>query len=144
MTNICIVGGSGFIGTAIATRLKSRSAAFSLVDIRDSQTHGEHVVAADITKKDSLPPALQGDCIIHQVAVHRDDVRPLSRYHDVNITGTKNVCSAAVANGIERIVFASSVAVYGFAEPRTDEAGAIAPFNDYGRTKVGAEQVLLK
>ena len=144
MTKICIIGGSGFIGTAIANRLKDRGEAFTLVDIRDSQTHGEHVVTADITHKDSLPEAVQGDSIIHLAAVHRDDVRPLSRYDDVNITGTENVCAAAVANGIERIVFASSVAVYGFAEPGTDETGAIAPFNDYGRTKMGAEEVLLK
>ena len=38
--------------------------------------------------------------------------------------------------------FTSSVAVYGFAEPGTDETGAIRPFNEYGRTKFDAEEKL--
>ena len=35
--------------------------------------------------------------IINLAAVHRDDVRPLSRYDDVNVQGAKNVCEAAVS-----------------------------------------------
>jgi nucleoside-diphosphate-sugar epimerase len=42
---------------------------------------------------------------------------------------------------VQTIIFTSSVAVYGFAPINTDEAGKIAPFNDYGRTKYEAEQV---
>ena len=34
------------------------------------------------------------------------------------------------------------MAVYGFAEPGTDESGAINPFNEYGRTKPEAEEKL--
>ena len=48
----------------------------------------------------------------------------------------------AEEKGIEHIIFASSVAVYGFAPPDTGEDGSINPFNDYGRTKHAAEQVL--
>ena len=39
------------------------------------------------------------------------------------------------------LVFTSSVAVYGFAAPDTDEKGPLHPFNDYGRTKMEAEEV---
>jgi nucleoside-diphosphate-sugar epimerase len=42
---------------------------------------------------------------------------------------------------VNKIIFTSSVAVYGFAPLETDESGVIAPFNDYGRTKWEAEQV---
>ena len=41
--------------------------------------------------------------------------------------------------GITKIIFTSSVAVYGFAEPGTDENG-ISPFNEYGLTKFAAEE----
>jgi NAD dependent epimerase/dehydratase family enzyme len=44
--------------------------------------------------------------------------------------------------GINKIIFTSTVAVYGFAEPGTDESGAINPFNEYGRTKFEAEEKL--
>ena len=42
--------------------------------------------------------------------------------------------------GIEKIIFTSSVAVYGFSKPQTDESGEINPFNDYGKSKFQAEQ----
>jgi nucleoside-diphosphate-sugar epimerase len=42
---------------------------------------------------------------------------------------------------IPGIVFTSSVAVYGFAAPDTDEQGPLIPFNDYGRTKREAEEI---
>ena len=45
------------------------------------------------------------------------------------------------AKGTNKIIFTSSVAVYGFAPLGTNESGVIAPFNDYGRTKWEAEQV---
>jgi len=68
-------------------------------------------------------------------------VTPKSLYDEVNVEGAKNVCKVAEEKGIKRIIFTSSVAVYGFAEANTDENGKFAPFNDYGRTKMLAEQV---
>ena len=66
---------------------------------------------------------------------------PLSRYDDVNVQGAKNVCEAASKHGIHKIIFTSSVAIYGFAPADTDESGESNYFNDYGRTKYLAEQV---
>ena len=73
--------------------------------------------------------------------MHRDDIRPLSRYDDVNVQGAVNVCEAARENDINKIIFTSSVAIYGFAPSGTDESGEPNYFNDYGRTKYLAEQV---
>lgn len=56
------------------------------------------------------------------------------------VTGAENVCSACTQLGIKRIIFTSSVAVYGFAPLGTDETGKINYFNDYGRTKWLAEE----
>jgi len=74
--------------------------------------------------------------------VHRDDVRDKSEYYSTNVEGTRNVCRVAQERGIEKIVFTSSVAVYGFAAPDTNEDGLINPFNDYGKSKYQAEKVL--
>ncbi len=73
--------------------------------------------------------------IVNLAAVHRDDIRPLSRYDDVNVQGSVNVCEAARKHEINKIVFTSSVAIYGFALADTDESGEPNYFNDYGRTK---------
>ena len=90
---------------------------------------------------DSLDQLAKVSTIINLAAVHRDDVRPLSRYDDVNVQGAKNVCEAARKHGINKIIFTSSVAIYGFAPADTDESGEANYFNDYGRTKYLAEQV---
>ena len=91
---------------------------------------------------EALRLALDKDAVIVNLAAeHRDDVRPLSLYDEVNVQGARNICTVAREKSINTIVFTSSVAVYGFAPIGTDESGTIAPFNDYGRTKFEAEQV---
>jgi GlcNAc-P-P-Und epimerase len=84
------------------------------------------------------------DTIFHLAAAHRDDVRPLSRYQEVNVDGAANICALAESVGANRIVFTSSVAVYGFAPPDTGIDGTIAPFNEYGRTKALAEEIFVR
>jgi nucleoside-diphosphate-sugar epimerase len=81
------------------------------------------------------------ECIINLAAEHRDDVYPISRYDETNVKGAVNVCKVANKNGIKKIIFTSSVAIYGFATADTDESGEPNFFNDYGRTKYLAEQV---
>jgi nucleoside-diphosphate-sugar epimerase len=81
------------------------------------------------------------DTIINLAAVHRDDIEPKSRYDDVNVQGSRNICNAARKYGINKIIFTSSVAIYGFAPADTTESGKPNYFNDYGRTKFIAEQV---
>jgi nucleoside-diphosphate-sugar epimerase len=81
------------------------------------------------------------DTIINLAAVHRDDVYPRSRYDDVNVQGSVNICETARKYNINKIIFTSSVAIYGFAEANTDEKGKPNYFNDYGITKHLAEQV---
>jgi GlcNAc-P-P-Und epimerase len=96
----------------------------------------------DVRDRDALAAAVRGGrAIVNLAAEHRDDVSPRSLYDEVNVGGAVNVCDAARSNGIDRIVFTSSVAVYGFTSKETDETGIIKPFNDYGRTKAEAEAV---
>ena len=67
-------------------------------------------------------------------------VTPKSLYDEVNVQGSENICSACSELGIHRIIFTSSVAVYGFAPVGTDESGEIKYFNDYGSKKFLAEE----
>ena len=73
-------------------------------------------------------------------AEYRDDVEPKSLYDEVNVDGAENVCKVCSKYGIKKIIFTSSVAVYGFAPLNTNETGEINYFNDYGRTKWFAEE----
>ena len=138
---IAIIGGSGFIGTRLSLRLSLSKKSFQIIDKVSSSFFPEKVLSADIrlpilTSFSKVPSAL-----INLAAEHRDDVRPLSLYDEVNVDGARNVCEFARAKNINKIIFTSSVAVYGFAPLGTDESGAILPFNDYGRTKWEAEKI---
>lgn len=143
MHKICVIGGSGFIGSALCRRLgKLPTDSFQIIDKNQSLFFPEKVKLADVRNLDSLNDAIEdGEYIINLAAEHRDDVFPLSLYQDVNVSGAVNVCNVARKKNVKTIVFTSSVAVYGFAPIGTSESGKIAPFNEYGRTKYEAEQV---
>ena len=139
---IHVIGGSGFIGSRLGNLLSQSGVDFKIVDKAPSQTFPKQIIAADVRSREALDAALaDASILINLAAEHRDDVRPLSLYDEVNVEGAKNVCLVAREKEIRTIVFTSSVAVYGFAPENTDESGQIAPFNDYGRTKYEAEQV---
>jgi len=141
--SIIVSGGSGFIGTQFCRLLSEGSNAFRIIDKVPSASFPLQSHQVDICDLAALLPVAEGSAIVHLAAEHRDDVRPVSRYDKVNVEGTRNIVKVAEAKGVEQIVFTSSVAVYGFAPPDTGEDGKIAPFNDYGRTKLEAEQVLI-
>ncbi len=140
---INVIGGSGFIGTRLCRRLKQAAAVdFSIIDKADSSTFPEKVKIADVRSVDALRLTVSENSIILNLAAeHRDDVRPLSLYGDVNVGGAMNLCTIAREKNVNTIIFTSTVAVYGFAPLNTDESGAIAPFNDYGRSKHEAELI---
>jgi nucleoside-diphosphate-sugar epimerase len=139
---INIIGGSGFIGTRLSTILKRDNQELQIVDKVISGTFPNQTLIADVRSVMALESSISENAIlINLAAEHRDDVKPLSLYDDVNVQGAKNLCVVANKKNVKTIIFTSSVAIYGFAPLGTDESGKIAPFNDYGRTKYEAELV---
>jgi len=139
---INIVGGSGFIGTRLSILLKRDEVEFKIVDKTISGAFPNQTVIADVRSAEALESAVsENSILINLAAEHRDDVRPLSLYDEVNVQGARNLCAVARQKGINKIIFTSTVAVYGFAPLGTDETGAISPFNEYGRSKYAAELI---
>lgn len=143
MQIINVIGGSGFIGTRLVRRLRSKEQlVVQITDKAPSKVHPDVVSLGDVRSVEQLRTSIaNGSVIINLAAEHRDDVRPLSLYDEVNVGGARNICAIAREKNVQTIIFTSTVAVYGFAPIGTDESGKIAPFNDYGRTKYEAEQV---
>ena len=137
---ITVIGGSGFVGTNLCRQLSLKQQDFEIIDLKMSNQFPEKCKIADVRDAESLRNTISGEVVVNLAAVHRDDVRDKSEYQRTNVDGAKNVALVCKEKGIDKIVFTSTVAVYGFAEPGTDESGAINPFNEYGRTKFDAEE----
>lgn len=133
---IAITGGNGFIGARLAAQLIEQGHQVVPVDTAAS-------TPVSIMDRAALAQAFAGcDVVYHLAAAHRDDIFPRSLYYDVNGTGTKNVIDAANDSGVTKIIFTSSFAVYGLNTGTPDEDSAPQPFNDYGKSKLEAEQHL--
>ncbi len=141
--NVLVTGGSGFFGTNLVSDLLKDGHSVSIYDKAKSETYPDLCTVADVRDKERLREALQGiEAIYHLAAEHRDDVRPCSLYYDVNVGGAKNLVYAAEKNNTEKIIFTSSVAIYGLNAGEADEESPIKPFNDYSKSKYQSEQVL--
>ena len=139
---IVVVGGSGFIGSRLSSLFLRDRLDFKIVDKVISESFPKVTVIADVRSIKALNSAIsENSILINLAAEHRDDVKPLCLYDDVNVQGAKNLCLVATKKNVKSIIFTSSVAVYGFAALGANELGKVAPFNDYGRTKWEAENV---
>jgi nucleoside-diphosphate-sugar epimerase len=142
-TEIALIGGSGFIGRNMARLFEQQSVPYRIIDIAkpEFESRGRYV-HADVQDPGGIREAIRGcNIIVNLAAAHRDDVRPASLYYTTNVDGAKNICDAATALGITRILFTSSVAIYGFLDNEATEETPANPFNHYGKSKWEAEAV---
>jgi Nucleoside-diphosphate-sugar epimerases len=141
---IVLIGASGFVGTRLIGLLKeSNSYELKNIDLEQSHFFSDITEIGDVRDKKCISEKLKdSDCVVLLAAKHRDDVTPISLYYDTNVEGMKNTLQAMEENNVKRIVFFSSVAVYGLNKDNPNESGIKDPFNHYGKSKWQAEQVL--
>jgi len=146
-----VTGGAGFIGSHIAQRLLKDG---HEVRILDNLTTGRldnlaafaddvEFVEGDIRDPAVLEQVCAGcELVFHQAAVVSVpySVDHPQETHDVNIQGTFNVLQAARSQGVRRVMFACSAAVYG-EDPELPkrETMAPAPLSPYGLEKIAGE-----
>ena len=139
---VFVIGGSGFIGSRLLGVLRERGHEVRNYDRIESPVIEGITTIGDVTDTAAIAATAAGhDIIVNLAAAHRDDVRPVSLYDEVNVDGARAVVAAAKLNGIRRILFTSSVAVYGLDKNDAAEDSVPEPYNDYGRTKLEAEKI---
>lgn len=148
-TSVLITGGCGFIGVNLGKALvaaNQRVAAYdnltegSLDDARDAGY--EEVIVGDLLDADALSSAMEGvDAVVHlaaQTSVIESIAAPVD-FVRANVEGTASVLEAARHAGVRRVVFASSNAPLGDAEPPTHEGIVPRPASPYGASKLAGE-----
>ena len=142
---IAMIGASGFVGTRLIDLLKNEPEKYEMknIDLLTSHFFNDITTIGDVRNQEQMDHELAGaDVVILLAAQHRDDVSPVSLYYDTNVGGMEKTLKAMEKNGCKRIVFFSSVAVYGLNKVNPAENHPADPFNHYGKSKWQAEQVL--
>ncbi len=136
---IAVIGGSGFLGSSLCKILKNNEKPFVNYDINKSLDFPDDYEYFSVENKNSDFKSSY-NAIINLAAVHRDDERK-EDYHKVNVEGARNICDLASRRSINKIIFTSTVAIYGFSDGPIDEDFNPNPFNDYGKSKLEAEEI---
>src|SRR5262245_5351464 len=148
-----VTGGSGFLGSAVVRALIERGVRVRAL-VRATSPRGNfegldcEVVLGDLTDRESLKAALRGvRYLFHVAADYRLWARDPSEIIRANVEGTLNLKREALAAGVERIVYTSSVAalrVAGATVP-VDETATLSPeeaIGAYKRSKTMAERAV--
>jgi len=145
-----VTGGAGFIGSHIAEELirtgKGEVIVFDDLSVGKAENipAGCTFIEGDIRHKKKLARAMKDvDLVFHNAAFVsiRGSFERLREELDINCLGTLNVLEAAVERGVKKVIFASSMAVYG--EPRylpVDDEHPLNPISPYGLSKARGEQ----
>ena len=140
---IVMIGASGFVGTRLINLLSECEGYDGRnVDLLPSHFFNDITVIGDVRDQEQMDRELAGaDLVVLLAAQHRDDISPVSLYYDTNVGGMEVTLKAMEKNGVKRLIFFSSVAIYGLNKKCPDESHPADPFNHYGKSKWQAEQV---
>ena len=149
---VAVTGGAGFIGSHVLDKLAAAGYAPIVLDLIPSPHHSPgtfETAIADITDFTAVCGALRGcDAVVHLAAVAdvNDVVADPVRANVVNVGGTQTILEAARTTGVQRVVYGSTVWVYGASpvEGIVDETSPLAlPEHLYTATKIAGEMYSL-
>jgi len=156
MRSALVTGAAGFIGSHLVDELLKEGWNVTGLDncstgIRSNlSTAGEsfELIGGDLRDKVALATAIDGvDVVFHHAAAISvpESVEKPARTTDVNCTGTAKLLEIARDEGVDRVILASSAAVYGSnAETPVSEEAPTAPESPYALSKRYTEQLALQ
>lgn len=146
MSRVLITGGAGFIGRALAIRLKNLNHDLTIIDLEKKFTflHDSFTkYSLDIRNYENFKKIehLEFDYIFHLAAQTASAISQEEPELDVdtNVKGTLNICNYARKCKAKKIIFTSSMATYGNKEGKIKESDVQTPLSNYGVSKVAGE-----
>lgn len=144
---VLITGGTGFVGSNLVPPLIEGEGQIDILARNESADIPEEssLVLGDVRDLESLPTFKPYDLVIHlagMVSIQQAVENPTSTFQ-TNAMGTQNVLERSRIDGVDRLIYLSSGAVYGDPEYLPiDESHPIQPLHPYASSKLAGEHVV--
>lgn len=146
-----VTGGTGFIGGNLVRALVRESEEIKVLVRKSSRIDhleklGVEIVYGDLNNRESLAEAIKGcERLYHTAALFKVLLsrREKKKIYEVNVEGTRNILSAALEEGVDKVVFTSTIATLaggnrnGFITENIADAQPLP--SDYAKSKHQAE-----
>ncbi len=148
--SVLVTGATGFIGRHLVERLaregvRIRALACPDTDVAWLEARGVDIVRGDILDYQAVERATANCRLVFHLAAKTEALElPRETVRGVNVQGTAHVARAAVRAGVGRLVFCSSVGVYGrvITNHAINENTTAKPDSPYGESKLLAERIV--
>jgi len=149
---VCVTGGTGFIGRALVRRLLAEGAQVRVLArpskrADELEAQGVEVVRGDLSDPEAIERVGREAQVVYHTAAKVDPPGTRTEFFETNVRGTERVLQACLCAGVGRVVYLSSVAVYGLVREgeRIDEN---TPYDDapekrdfYAQSKIAADEL---
>jgi nucleoside-diphosphate-sugar epimerase len=136
-----IFGGSGFIGTHLTQTLLANGYDVHIADFQSPVNPNVKFHMCDVRNEIEIEIQEVPTVVFNLAAIHRTPGHHFDEYYETNIGGASNVLDWCNKKQIKKIVFTSSIAVYGPGEDLKDESSSLEPIHAYGKSKALAEKL---
>ena len=148
MKNVLVIGGSGFLGSRLATALKQRKVAVHVYDLKPHPDAQINSIPGDIGDRPKLLDAVaQMDTVFQTASLIDWGPDSRERLMQVNFRGNNNIIAACQNQGVRRLIYTSSIDVVFDGHPiRNGNESLPYPnrhMDDYSYTKMLAEQAVI-
>lgn len=150
---VLVTGGSGFIGSNVSKMLLAQGIDVVVYDNLSSGNYENirdipvEFIKGDVLDKNAVMEACRNVDIVFHLAASVGRQRSIDYPQldsEINLIGTVNVLEGMRANGVKKIVYSSSAAIFGeLQSPEIDENHPQNADSPYGVSKLAAEKMIL-
>lgn len=151
---VCVTGSTGFLGRALVRRLLAHGCRVRVLArpshrAAELQAAGAELIAGDVRDRHAVARAVQESDVVYHLAAKLATTGRKNDFFETNVGGTQAVLTASLEQRAQRVIYVSSLAVYGPAAPnqRIDENTPLDPLPEsrdfYAHSKIVADRFAL-